>query len=100
MSKCAKVEPMVQKVLIEMPYTREDDFMLVYEVYKKFLPNLDDLSFKDIMLNHKEHGLPYFESVRRTRQKLQSKFPELLPPKEIQKGRKLEEIDYKSYALS
>lgn len=100
MSKCAKVEPIVKKVLEEKPYTREDDFSLVYEVFKEFLPNIDDLSFQDVMTNHKEYGLPYFESVRRTRPKLQNKYPELLPSKEIQEARKLEEVDYKSYALS
>lgn len=100
MSKCAKVEPIVKKVLTEKPYTREDDFVLVYEVYKEFLPNIDDFNFRDIMLNHKEYELPYFESVRRTRPKLQNKFPELLPSESVQQGRKLEEADYKSYALS
>lgn len=100
MSKCAKVEPVVKKVLEEKPYTREDDFALVYEVFKEFVPNLDDLSFQDVMINHKEYGLPYFESVRRTRPKLQNKYPELLPPQQVQEARKLEETDYRNYALS
>ena len=100
MSKCAKVEPIVKKVLEEKPYTREDDFALVYEVFKEFLPNLDELSFQDVMFNHKEYGLPYFESVRRTRPKLQNKYPELLPPQSVQEARKLEETEYKAYALS
>lgn len=100
MSKCAKVEPIVKEVLEEKPYTRSDDFALVYEVFKKFLPNLDNLSFKDVMENHKEFGLPYFETIRRTRPKLQNKFPELLPPDNVRRGRLLEEADYKSYALS
>ena len=100
MSKCARVEPIVKKVLEEKPYTREDDFALVYEVFKEFLPNIDELSFQDIMLNHKEYGLPYFESVRRTRPKLQNKYPELLPPQAVQEARKLEEKDYRTYALS
>lgn len=100
MSKCAKVEPVVKKVLEEKPYTREDDFALVYEVFKEFVPNLDDLSFQDVMINHKEYGLPYFESVRRTRPKLQNQYPELLPPQQVQEARKLEETDYRNYALS
>lgn len=100
MSKCVKVEPIVKKVLAEKPYTREDDFALVYEVFKEFLPNIDELSFQDVMFNHKEYGLPYFESVRRTRPKLQNKYPELLPPQSVQDARKLEEAEYKVYALS
>lgn len=41
MSKCAKVQPIVKKVLEENFDTRSDDFMLVYEVYKKFLDNIE-----------------------------------------------------------
>lgn len=100
MSRCSKVEPIVKKVLEEEPYTREDDFLLVYEVFRKFLPDIEKYDFKEIMLHHRDYGLPYFESVRRTRQKLQSKYPELESSKRTQRGRKLEEADYKSYALS
>lgn len=100
MSRCSKVEPIVKKILKDKPYTREDDFELVYEVYKEFLPNIDTMSFKDVMKKHKEYGLPYFESVRRTRPKLQNKFPELLPSKEVQEKRMEAEEDYREYALS
>ena len=99
MSKCAKVEPIVKRVLEEKPYTRDDDFLLVYEVYKMFIPTLDYLSFQDVMINHKSYGLPYFESVRRTRPKLQNKYPELRSSKQVQEARKLEEADYREYAL-
>lgn len=100
MSRCSKVEPIVKKVLIEKPYTRDDDFLLIYEVYKEYLPNLDNMNFKDIMLNHKYYNLPYFESVRRTRPKLQNKFPELLSSTNVQEGRNNLEYDYKLYAIS
>ena len=100
MSKCSKVEPIVLKVLTEKPYTREDDFKLVYEVFKEFLPNIDALNFRDVMVNHRDYGLPYFESVRRTRPKLQNKYPELRPSKEDQDARRQEEEDYREYALS
>lgn len=100
MSRCSKVEPVVRKVLEEKEYTREDDFLLVYNVFKEFMPDIDNYDFKDIMINHREYGLPYFESVRRTRQKLQSKHPELSSSEETRRNRKLEEADYISYALS
>lgn len=100
MSRCSKVEPVVRKVLEEKEYTREDDFLLVYNVFKEFMPDIDNYDFKDIMINHREYGLPYFESVRRTRQKLQSKYPELSSSEETRRNRKLEEADYISYALS
>ncbi len=100
MSRCSKVEPIVKKVLTEKPNTRDDDFLLLYEVYKEFLPNIDNMNFKDVMLNHKDYKLPYFESVRRTRPKLQNQFPELLSSKQVQQGRKELEEDYKEYAMS
>lgn len=99
MSKCAKVEPVVKKVLEEKPYTRSDDFALVYEVFKEFLPDIDNMKFKDIMLYHKEYGLPYFESVRRVRPKLQNQYPELLPPENVIQARQVEEMEYREYAL-
>lgn len=100
MSRCSKVEPVVKKILTEKPYTRDDDFVLIYEVYKELLPDLDNMSFKEVMLNHKNYNLPYFESVRRTRPKLQNKFPELLSTKQVQQGRQSLQEDYVEYALS
>lgn len=100
MSRCSKVGPVVKKVLTEKPYTRDDDFLLIYEVYKEFLPDLDNMSFKDVMLNHKDYKLPYFESVRRTRPKLQNQFSELLSSKIVQEGRRDLEDDYREYAVS
>ena len=99
MSRCGKVEPTVKEVLETMPETRADDFKLLYEVYKKLLPEVDTLSFKEVMLNHNDLGLPYFESVRRTRPKLQNKYPNLLPPREVQEAREELEEEYRDYAL-
>lgn len=99
MSKCAKVEPVVEKVLREKEYTRDDDFALVLEVFREFVPDIDNKSFADVMINHKEYGLPYFETVRRTRPKLQNKHPELLGNKEVQLAREAEQSDYRDYAL-
>ena len=100
MSRCSKVEPIVRKVLEEKPFTRDDDFLLVYHVFKEFLPDIAIYKFQDIMFNHKAYGLPYFESVRRTRQKLQSKCPELASSERVRKAREAEEPDYIEYALS
>lgn len=100
MSRIRNVEKLVKQVLIENEAAREDDFRLVYEVYKKILPNIDNLSFTDVMLNHKYYNLPYFESVRRTRPKLQNQFPELQARPEVVEARSQEEVEYRNYALS
>ena len=99
MSRIKSVEKLAKQVLTENEAAREDDFRLVYEVYKIIFPNIDNLSFKDVMLNHKVYNLPYFESVRRTRQKLQNKFPELQARKEVVEARSQEEVEYRNYAL-
>lgn len=100
MSKCKKVEPLVLEILKTKEETRSDDFLLIYEVYKNYLPDIDTLSFKEVMLNHRELNIPSFETVRRTRPKLQNKYPDLQPPEIIQQLRKEAEEDYRSYVLS
>ena len=99
MSRCAKVEPTVKEILENIPETRSDDFRLLYEVYKKFLPDVENMYFRDVMKYHKELGLPYFESVRRTRPKLQRKYPEHMPPEEVQAAKEELKEDYRAYAL-
>lgn len=99
MSRCKKVEPLVLEILKTKEETRSDDFLLIYEVYKNYLPGLDNLSFKEVMLEHKELNIPSFETIRRTRPKLQNKYPDLLPPEDIQKLRKESEEDYRNYVL-
>ena len=50
------------------------------------------------MLHHKDYRLPYFESIRRTRQKIQAKRPEL---KDITTAiaRFEEQNEYERYAI-
>ena len=51
----------------------------------------------DVMLNLKELGLPCFETVRRTRAKIQAENPELKPSKEIQDFRAELEEEFRDY---
>lgn len=100
MKKLYKVEELVKMVLTEHPDTRDDNFTLVYRVYKEIneevvLRNL----FFDVMLNYKEYGLVSFEGITRARRKIMQKHPELKPVKVIQKARKKQEAIYKDYAL-
>ena len=56
---------------------RDDDFRLYGWVCKAICPNVMDMAFKQVMWQHKELDLPSFETIRRTRQKLQPDNPEL-----------------------
>ena len=67
----------VRKVLTEQKDSRDDDFHLVGWVYKAINPDIIDKPFRTVMWYHKDFDLPSFETIRRTRQKLQHDNPDL-----------------------
>ena len=67
----------VRKVLTEQKDSRDDDFLLIGYVYTTLCPYTRKLTFGQVMWNHIELNLPSFETIRRTRQKLQHDCPEL-----------------------
>ena len=99
MKRLYKVEEIVKGILEEDEETRGDDFLLINEVYKKINPEVEDMSFAEVMTKHKSLRLPYFETVRRTRQKLQADNEELRPPQEVQDARLNETTEYIEYAI-
>ncbi|MCQ2087670.1 MAG: hypothetical protein MJZ37_06350 [Bacilli bacterium] len=98
MKNLKSVEAMVKKALEEYPEARSDDFILIARVYEQINPMFMFDNFSYIMTNHKDLHLPCFESIRRTRQKLQSKYEELRPSKEAQEFRTAAEEAYIEYA--
>lgn len=99
MSKLKKLEPVVRAVLEESEAARSDDFILVAEVYYKLVPECIKFPFSVVMLGHKTLGLPYFESIRRTRQKLQATYEELRPSEKVQEARINKTAEYIDYAI-
>ncbi len=69
-----KTKNMVERILAEYPEARDDDFVLIALVYDKNY-GVSGAGFFETMLNHKALKLPSFESIRRTRQKLQAEMP-------------------------
>ena len=100
MSKLKKVEMAVKKVLEEFEDSRSDDFVLIYRVYKEINESamIREL-FCEVMLNHKEYGLPAFESISRARRKLQAEYEHLRPSKKVQRARDEKESEYIDYAI-
>lgn len=94
-----KLEVIVKDVLERFPDTRNDDFKLVYAVYREinFFHTTKEL-FCEIMLNHKEYELPAFESITRARRKVQKLHPELAN-KKVQKERFNKTSEYIDFAL-
>lgn len=101
MKKIAKFETIVLKTLIEEPHTRLDDMVLIARVYDELLKgqalNTYSASFDFICSYRAELGLPTFETVRRIRQKIQSKRPDLIEDSTRVKRHKAIK-DYKEYA--
>ena len=67
----------VEKVLREHKDARDSDFRTIGWVIKLTRPEIMSMSFSAVLWNHKELGLPSFETIRRTRQKIQHDNPEL-----------------------
>ena len=72
---------LVKQVLMMNQKARNSDNYLYYVICKAKLAergiDIDRISFRDGLLQRNEFGLPNFETVRRTRQKVQQCFPEL-----------------------
>ena len=97
MARITKVQPIVYNALIEKPETREDDFILVLEVYKNYVSG--EISLATALEHHLELGLPSFVSIVRARRKLQKMYPELETFK-IADIRAQEETEFRNYALN
>lgn len=100
--KLKTVESMVFDVLKANPKARDDDMELYYIVGKEFFYLTHGqamLLFEDVMRNYKALGIPCFESVRRTRQKIQAAHPELGCSPEVRRARHRTQRAYVDYAL-
>ena len=96
--KLRMLEPIVYEILKNQPETRKDDYLLIEQVIDRIIPT-QDLSFKNVMTNHKELGLPSLESITRCRRKLQAGNPDLVD-EETQAYREEKIDDYVQYALN
>lgn len=61
--------------------------------------NLDNMTVSDFLLNHHGASFPIFESVRRTRQKVQQHHPELAACEAVEGFRAENEAKYFTYAV-
>jgi len=89
---------MVKDILIHYPIARDSDMYLYLRVVKKLNPTAADRPFSEVLLNLENLGLPCFETVRRTRQKLQEKYPKLKGSDKVRSLRSINEEAYKEFA--
>lgn len=68
---------LVKRILADHKEARDDDFKVIGYVIKALNPEAMQLTFGQALWNHSKLDLPSFESIRRTRQKIQHDHPEL-----------------------
>lgn len=103
MNHLKKIEDRVNSILKTNVDARSDDMMLYLLVCNSFYSNensVGKMPFEVVMKNYKELELPHFESVRRTRAKIQSEHPELACTPECRKARKRMQHLYSNYVMS
>ena len=66
-----KVKEVIENILTEKKYTRDSDELLYYYVCMTFNPNIKKVTFEDLFKNRTYFGVPTYETVRRSRAKLQ-----------------------------
>ena len=96
MAKINTTHNTVLRILETKPETRSDDWLLILEVWKEYIGT--GMSVECAFTHHIELGIPNFETIRRCRQKIQSKYPHLVN-EEAKAIRKKEEEEFRQYAL-
>lgn len=95
------VETIVRNTLTDIPETRDSDDLLYYNIIKLWQEGLgEEFNVYEIFCNRREWGIPNFESVRRTRQKLQANNENLRGTLWARRYRRRKEEEYRAYAVS
>lgn len=97
------VEGLVKLHLENFPPTRSNDNLLYLSIlnhlgHEKGI-EFDKVSVPVFLRNSSKWGIPCFESVRRSRQKMQAKYPHLAADKKVEENRAENEQAYREYAL-
>ena len=94
---------LVKNILEENPQTRNSDSFLYFKVLQyranRMGVDLRDISVASFLLGMNVFGFPGFETVRRTRQKIQATYPELAACENVQIARMDNEKVFRGYAL-
>lgn len=102
MKRIKDVTELVIASLKAHPQARNSDNYLYYIICKDRLEkqglNIERLSLANALLQREAYDLPPFESVRRARQKVQVKYPELAAVPEVEEARGWLEAEYREYA--
>ena len=89
---------LVKHLLQTIPATRSSDDRLYYEVCKVRCKPCLQVPFGIVIANRSTYNIPPFESVRRSRQKIQEHHPELAAVPDVEAMREVNEGIYRDYA--
>lgn len=96
------IKALVLSILESDPRARNSDYFLYFLVIKtiaeKHQINLKEISITDFLLNLNTSPFPPFESVRRSRQKIQEKCPWLAASPEVEECRAENEHEFREFA--
>ena len=95
MAKINTTHNTVLRILETKPETRSDDWLLILAVWKESIST--EMSVETLFTHHIELGIPNFETIRRCRQKIPTKYPHLVN-EEARAIRKNEEAEFREYA--
>lgn len=98
MSTLNRMKERVTYLLETYPVLRDDDFLLIGAVYHNFYGVDYGDTFLDVMKHHKEKHLPSFESIRRTRQKIQEERLDLQSSKAKKREKQISFNNYYDFA--
>ena len=100
MKNIRRTSDIVKDILENVPEARNSDDLLYINVCKKVSPMVCNQPFQTVMLMRDELSSPPFESVRRSRQKLQASYPELRASDDVEAQRLVNEDIVRDYARS
>ena len=91
-----KLNQKVERILRTKPRTRNDDFLLINEVYKEYI-STQSMSFDLLAKMYRELELPPFESITRARRKIQKDNEKLKACDVVELARLIQEEKYRDY---
>lgn len=98
MNNIKRTSDLVKQILIEDETARNSDTFLYLQVCHHLNPSALEKPFWQVLSGLKTYNLPNFETVRRTRQKIQADFPELASSERIKGMRAEKEQEFREFA--
>jgi hypothetical protein len=100
MEELKRTSTIVLKILKEDVSARKDDNYLIKRVHDTVIPGASEMTLNQVLGLITRKELPCFESIRRSRQKIQEHHPELCGTDEVEGQRVLNEERVREYARS